>query len=55
MGQDVHDMTGRSCKMCGHEFTKASMNLTLSIRRDGYIEKMRVCGKCHSETMSKGE
>jgi hypothetical protein len=55
MAQQVHDVSGRSCKLCGHTFTVSSMNLTLSVKQNGFIEKIRVCGSCHSKHMARGE
>lgn len=56
MAGDVHDMTGRSCKICGHAFSRSSMNLTLTVKSpDGFYEKQRVCGAYHSAHHAKGE
>ena len=46
----------RECGLCGHTFTKSSMNLTVTIRKsETHLEKARVCGKCWNLHHQKGE
>ncbi len=45
-----------ACKLCHtHIFTAKSMNLVISIKRDFFIEKLRVCPTCFQDHHSKGE
>lgn len=53
MGEEY--ATGRQCGLCGHTFTRSSLHLTVSIKTGPYVEKIRVCGKCHSLHHAKGE
>jgi len=54
MAGQPHIATGE-CKVCGHKFTPASMTLCINYKEKGLVLRKRVCGKCYSEHMSKGE
>lgn len=56
MSKEVHNAEGRECGLCGHTFTKSSLNLTVTIKKDGTaLEKARVCGRCFNIHHSKNE
>ncbi|MFZ4856120.1 MAG: hypothetical protein ACOYL3_06960 [Desulfuromonadaceae bacterium] len=54
----VESAEGRECGLCGHTFTKSSMNLTVTIRNSknhNHLEKARVCGRCYNLHHAKDE
>lgn len=51
----VHNVSGRSCKVCGKQFTASSMTLCIRRKEAGIITRDRVCISCYEEHYGRDE
>ncbi|NTV50921.1 MAG: hypothetical protein HGA20_14935 [Geobacteraceae bacterium] len=51
----VHNVSGRHCKVCNKEFTPQSMTLCIRRKEAGMIIRERVCITCYEDHYGAGE
>jgi len=51
----VHNVAGRSCKVCNKQFTDKSMTLCIRRKEAGLIIRDRVCIACYEAHYGAGE